>query len=389
MTRRIFLPVIGLCAMMIGPSAFSQHAQTQSVTRGGAAEDSDWDAQRLDALLAYTATLSTDAFLIVSKGRTVAAFGDLETVRPTHSIRKALLSALVGQHAGPGPGPLQLEATLGALGIDDFPTALTETQKRATVGHLLESRSGINRPAAAEAGLTAEKNRRLGDGDNEPGSVWAYNNWDYNALTTVFERRTGLSVAEAFMTGIARPSGMEDFGPGAVSYVEEPALSQHRAASFRMSARDLARFGQLYLNDGRWNGEPIVPARWIERITSEFSKTGRNDLRWGHGDLWWIPSPDFGFPEGTFWAWGLGNQAVFVIPAWDTVIVHQSDTGEFLKRFRALSAPGGRSTESVLEELILSCLDPAQRNSEYCTQHRFTTRREFETLMSLVIEARL
>jgi len=348
-----------------------------------------WNPSGLDAVFGHAATLSTDSLLIVTDGQTVGSFGDVSVRYKVHSIRKVLLSAIVGQHAGSAPHQVPLDATLFELGIDDNPVALTELQRSATVDHLLKSTSGINHPAAAEGGLTAEKNRRLGDGDNNPGTIWAYNNWDYNALTTIFEQRTELSVADAFLTGIAEPAGMQDFDIGDVSYVSEPKLSQHKSAAFRMSARDLARFGQIYLNNGRLDDRQILPGPWIARITSEFSKTDRHDLRWGHADLWWLPNPEAGFPEGSFWGWGLGNQALFVVPAWDTVIVIQSDTTEFLKRFWPMIELNEKPAEAVLEDLILSCIGRHVRESEYCTEHRFTTRREFEKLVQTIQNARL
>lgn len=123
-------------------------------------------------------------------------------------------------------------------------------------------------------------------------------------------------------------------------------------------------------------------------IAQDFTQTGHGSLRWGHGYLWWLPSPGTGLPEGTFWAWGLGNQALFVIPAWDSVIVHQSDTTEFLKRFLPLLASGDPA-EPALEELILSCAGRENRHSSYCIEHRFTTRRELETLIALIADARI
>lgn len=398
MKRRSSLIIYGWVFLVLGAFALLPNAVAQETRHPGRtlevvladpahAGQLGWDAQQLDDAIAYAATLSSDAFLIVSQGETVAAFGDLAKVRPVHSVRKALLSALLGQHVGPGPNEVRLDATLADLGIDDHPVGLSDRQLTATVEHLLKNRSGINHPAAAEAGLTSDKNRRLGKDDNEPGTIWAYNNWDSNVLTTLFEMRTGRDVADAFVEGIARPAGMQDFGLDAVSYIEEPDLSQHRAASFALSARDLARFGRLYGEGGRGNGRQIVPAGWIDRVGADVSKTGRKGLWWGHSDLWWVPDPDFGLPDGTFWAWGLGNQALIVLPAWDTVIVHMSDTSEFLKRF--LSARDGQSAEGALEELILSCRLPQQRSSEYCVEHRFITRRELETLISLVVDARL
>ncbi len=366
-------------------------ARTIDVARLDAAESMKlgWKPKGLDAVFDYAATLSTDSFIIVTGGQYVGSFGDLSKSYNVHSIRKIFLSAVVGQHMGNGADQVPLDATLLELGIDDSPISLSDIQRSATVNHLLKSTSGINHPAAAEGGLTAEKNRRLGNGEIQPGTIWAYNNWDYNALTTIFEKRTGLSVAEAFLSGIAEPAGMGNFEIEAVSYISDPRRSEHRSAAFQMSARDLATFGQIYLEGGRLKNRQILPSSWIERIVTGYTETGRNDLRWGHGDLWWLPHPQSDLPEGTFWGWGLGNQALFVIPAWDTVIVVQSDTTEFIKRFIPMITGGEKKAESALEELVLSCIDPSVREREYCVEHRFTTRWELEKLISAIRDARL
>lgn len=291
------------------------------------------DPQGLDDVFAYVGTLSTDALVIVTEGRTLGAYGKIEKPFHVHSIRKVFLSALIGRHTGAGPGRIALAATLQELTIDDSPQPLSPLQGTATVRHLLKSVSGVNHPAAAEAGLTAEKNRRLGVGENLPGKVWAYNNWDYNVLTTIFEKRTGMSMAEAFDVGLAQPLAMQDYVREDVFYLEAPKRSRHRAAMFRMSARDLARFGQLYLDKGAFEGRRILPGSWIERIYREAVDTGDGGLRSRHGYLWWIPDAESGLPELSFWAWGFGQQALLVVPEWRSVIVHLSDTTEFSRRF--------------------------------------------------------
>ncbi len=347
-----------------------------------------WDPARLDDVFAYAATLSTDALLIVTDGQALGAFGKIGERYHVHSIRKVFLSALVGQHIGGGAGRIGLEATLQELGIDDSPQALTPLQRRATVRHLLKSVSGINHPAAAEAGLTAEKNRRLGKEENEPGEVWAYNNWDYNALTTIFERRTAMSVAEAFKSGIADPVAMQDFVLEDVFYLEAPGRSQHKAAMFRMSARDLARFGRLYLEKGVFEGRRILSGSWIERINAEAVDTGDAGLRSGQGYLWWIPDAQSGLPAMSFWAWGFGQQALLIIPEWHSVIVHLSDTTEFRRRFFGLIQNDGLEPQAALERLIMSCQQPVEGMADFCAKDRFVSRREFAELLRLIANAR-
>jgi len=307
-----------------------------------------WDPERLAAAFDFAGALSTDALAIVTDGRIVAARGDLAIRHDAHSARKAFLGALT---------PLQLEAT---------------------VEHLLKSMSGINHPAAAEQGMLADKNRRLGDRENRPGTIWAYNNWDYNALT----------VAEAFKAAFAEPLGMQGFSTDDVRYIAEPELSRHRAAMFRMSARDLLRFGELYLDKGVHDGRRLLPEGWVDRIATVFAVTGRGGLMAGHGDLWWIPDPETGLPAGSFWAMGIGSQALFVVPVWRTVIVHQSDTTEFWRRLRRAVRKEGLPIDAALERLLLSCLDPAAKSTEYCRQDRFILRREFSRLVSLIAAAR-
>ena len=274
----------------------------------GEAERLGWSPEGLDRVLDYVSRLSADTFIIMTDSEVVASSGDLEQSHLIHSARKAMLSAVVGQHVGDGPNEVPLDATLEELGIDDSPGSLTPLQRRATVLDLLHSKSGINHPAAAEGGLTAEKDERLGHTENEPGTIWAYNNWDYNALTTIFEQRTGLSVAEAFETGIAEPTGMQDYTLDSVSYSEAPDRTQHKAAMFKMSGRDLARFGQLYLDRGVVGDAAVLPGSWIDCIITDFAETGIGGLRAGHGFLWWLPDPETGLPEGSYFAWGLGQQ---------------------------------------------------------------------------------
>ena len=351
-------------------------------------EDLGWNPKRLDAVFNYAAGLSTDSFMIVTNGQRVGAFGDLSKSYSVHSIRKSLLSALVGQQLASHTNELRLEATLLELGIDDAPVPLTQLQRQTTVRHLLRSVSGINHPAAASGSLQADIDRRLGHAENQPGTIWAYNNWDYNALTTIFEKATGSGIAELFDVGIAQPVGMQDFDRFDVSYLLDLQQSEHRAAMFKMSARDLARVGSLYLNRGAAGGQRVLAENWIDLITADFTETGFGGLRNGHGYLWWIPAEETGLPEGTFWAWGLGNQALIVIPKWNTVIIHQSDTTEFLKRFLPLTRSEKMAGEEAMMQLILSCREPAARETEYCIEHRFIARREFEKLISLVVAAR-
>ncbi|MBW2157894.1 MAG: serine hydrolase [Deltaproteobacteria bacterium] len=205
-----------ILAMVLGAALLSGCGPKRNTTPcplTPAETTSGWDVRNLDDAFQFACELGTTTLIVATNGEVVRSMGDLATPHRVHSVRKALLSALVGQHMGMGPMQINLESTLAELGIDDEPHPLTRQLKEAKVLHLIKSVSGINHAAAAEGGLMQkEKDRRLGQAPNIPGTKWAYNNWDYNALTTIFVEETGLSVYEAFKEGIADPLGMQDFG---------------------------------------------------------------------------------------------------------------------------------------------------------------------------------
>ena len=113
--------------------------------------------------------------------------GDVATKSNLHSIRKSLLSALIG--IAVDERKIDLGATMESLGIDDNEPGLTPTEKTATVGDLLKARSGIYHAALYETPGMAR--RRPARGSHAPGTFWHYNNWDFNALGTIYERATG------------------------------------------------------------------------------------------------------------------------------------------------------------------------------------------------------
>lgn len=98
--------------------------------------------------------------------------------------------------------------------------------------------------------------------------------------------------------------------------------------------RDFARFGQLFLNEGKWGNRQVIPAEWVK-----YSRTPGppfSDLRLDHspnepyGAGWWlnaaIPTAQIGkqiasAPNDMYWAAGHHGQYIFVIPSWDLVVV--------------------------------------------------------------------
>jgi homoserine O-acetyltransferase len=318
------------------PGAIWQHVP--DVARAG------WSPAALKAAREYAQTIPTAAVMIVSGGQVVDEWGDTSTKYNVHSIRKSFLSAMYGIHVR--EGRIDLAQTLEKLGIDDNEPSLTAVEKQTILHDVLKARSGVYHPALYEtAGMKA---RRPARGSHAPGTFWYYNNWDFNVLGTVFERLTKTNLFVEFKNRIADPIGMEDYRIEDGTFVTGPD-SVYPAYPFRMTARDMARFGLLFLHNGSWRGRQVVPADWVKESTASYSDAGQAG---GYGYLWWIAVngrhlPGMTLPDGTYSARGAGGHVILVIPAYDTVIVHRVNT----------DIPGRQVTDEQFGRLVKLILD--------------------------------
>lgn len=327
----LYVPLV-LASDATGQSAFTQAKSPEifpgaSWSRMSSLDRAGWSKDKLDLAHQYAASdsIHTSAVMIVQGGEVVDQWGDFDQKIDSYSIRKSLLSALYGIYSS--EGVIDINQTLEQLGIDDSPDPLTKGEKQARILDLLRARSGVYHMVDFET-ESMTKNRP-GRGSHAPGTFWYYNNWDFNVLGTIFEKKTGLKIGEAFYQRIAKPIGMQDFKPGDVFYFGGPA-SIHPTYHFEITARDLARFGLLYLRHGRWNGKQIVPEAWVDKSShaSEMVKSDGADMG-GYEYLWWVDYGGVHFPEvsrpGIFSARGAGAHYLFVVPTLDLVVVHRTD----------------------------------------------------------------
>jgi CubicO group peptidase (beta-lactamase class C family) len=288
-----------------------------------------YDTAALAAARQHAERTSAAAVLLIQSGRVVVAWGDPSQRFVTRSIRKSLVDLMFGTASA--RKAVQLDATLAALDIDDR-QPLSVRERRATLGHLLAARSGVYHPAAREpASMT--KNRPLRE-SAPPGEQWFYNNWDFNALGVIYGKLTGVDLLTGFRRTLAEPLGLEDYRPQDGYLIREPSRSRHPAYEFPLSARDLARVGQLVLQNGRWNGQQLVDSGWLEqsfKLHTPFPQGG------GYGYLWWIDAARFRARDKTFpkldavtdiAATGLGEQMLLVVPSLDVVFVHLTPADE-------------------------------------------------------------
>ena len=308
-----------------------------------------WSKEKLAAAREYANadSIHTSAVMIVQGGEVVDEWGDFDKKIDSYSVRKSLLSALYGIYSS--EGVIDINQTLEQLGINDSPDLLTKEEKQARVVDLLRARSGVYHLVDFEtASMTKNRPTR---GSHAPGTFWYYNNWDFNVLGTIFEKKTGMKIGEAFYQRIAKPIGMQDFKPSDVFYFGGPA-SIHPTYHFEITARDMARFGLLYLRHGRWNEKQIVPEDWVEKSShaSEMVKANGTDLG-GYEYLWWVDYGGVHFPEvsvpGIFSARGAGAHFLFIIPTLDLVIVHRTDNDPPVRDAKTVAEVANRGSVST------------------------------------------
>jgi CubicO group peptidase (beta-lactamase class C family) len=330
--RKLFcVAVFVLCTIVTGKIAAQN---SQLVFPGKAWETVDpehlgWSSAKLEEAHKYFETLPPGNAVVVDRGRIVAEWGDSSQRIKISSARKSLLSALYGVYAH--KGKFDLNQTLEQLGIDDDPP-LTPLEKQATLQMLLEARSGVYHPfVGGTPNMKAEQPPR---GSHSPGTFWYYNQWDFNVLGSIFEQRVHSKIGVEFRDRIATPIQMQDFRAEDTYYIRvTPETASFEKSiypmyHFRVSARDLARFGYLYLRRGNWDGTQVIPGDWIEESTRAYSITGRRladaGESGGYGYLWWVDS--YGLPVKNFSAMGSLGKYLVVIPEREMVVVFLNHT---------------------------------------------------------------
>lgn len=282
-------------------------------------KEAGFSTERLGEVRKHLATSNIDGLLVAYDGAVLLRHGDIETRFMCHSVRKSFMSLLYGIYEA--EGKIDLTKTLADLDIDDIEPSLTDDEKQATIADLLKSRSGIYHPAAYEPAHMMKT--RPGRGSHAPGTHWWYNNWDFNALLTIFEQETGEKFFEAFHKRIAAPLQLQDFRQRDGYYHHEPKRSMHPAYPFRLSGRDMARIGLLMSRGGKWGDKQIVPAAWVDESTRAHSDIPNWHGYGGYGYMWWVGRSQ---DVVVFSALGNGNHSIDALPDRNLVFVFRANT---------------------------------------------------------------
>ena len=286
------------------------------------------DAQALAAAARQAAAVPRFRSLLVARaGRLVFEryFGaaDPGTFFDVRSVTKSVVSALTGIALAGGALP-GIDSTIARYLVP--PYALDGVDSSVTVRELLTMTSGFQWDE--ETGpdynlwiLSADHVQYLFDRPyaHPPGTFFTYNSAAVHTLGVVVERATGTPLPAYAEARLFRALGVDSVG---WELLDRGHVNGGSGMSLR--ARDLLKFGQLFLQRG-WSGDrSIVPQSWVDSVT-EPRFTWRTSVgpKSGvtYGMLWWVSDTD----PAAFFAWGYGVQFVYVVPSLDLVVVATTD----------------------------------------------------------------
>jgi CubicO group peptidase (beta-lactamase class C family) len=264
------------------------------------------------------------SFMLLRGGK-VAAEGyygpfEAEHLHPIFSISKSVTSAAIG--IAIGEGLLQLTDRI----VDFFPEKLEgegyhEYTSMMTIEHLLLMAT-VHPKSTNTQGEDWVRDFLNTAPTKLPGTSFAYDTTGTHTLCAILQKVTGTTLLEYL-----RPRLFEPLSMGELWWESCPMGINKGGSGIRCTTEALARFGQLYLQDGVWNGVRLLPEGWVERSTGNRIGTHGTrvmlDGKLGYGYQFWR------IRNQGYCAFGMGGQLVIVLPEQDLVFVTTANTLEY------------------------------------------------------------
>lgn len=152
-----------------------------------------------------------------------------------------------------------------------------------------------------------------------PGTEFRYDSGGVILISAMLKNRTGMHAAEYAERFLFKPLGIEK-----KIWLSNAEGHTHAGGGLNLTARDTAKFGLMYLNQGRWRDVQVVPEAWVqESLRTHVDLTVKGQPPSGYGYLWWILAPD-GRGNGkqdVYAARGRFGQYIFIAPEHDMAVV--------------------------------------------------------------------
>ena len=295
------------------------------------------------ALAPLLETLDTTALVIIKDGNLIFEDyykgTDRDDLRISWSVAKSFTSGLFGQMLDMGK----------INSLDDpaelyVPDLAGTAYEGASLRNILNMSSGVkfNEDYIDPKSDINKMGRVLGIGQSmddfakslktrqfTPGTQWQYVSIDTHVLAMVLRAVSGKSLHQLFNETYSAHLGFER----APYYLTDGYDAAFALGGLNMTTRDYAKFGQLFLQNGKWTQPDgaelqIIPAAWVKAST-QHSAPELSERGVGYGYQWWVPMPQEGIHKGDFFAVGVYGQYVYVNPNLGIVIAKNAADREF------------------------------------------------------------
>ena len=298
----------------------------------------------------------------VDGSTTLSYYHDRKPTEQAHvwSVTKSVVSILVGMAID--EGRLRLDQTLAEL-LPEHVSAMTPAQQAITLKQLLTMTAGFS---VDDGGLNLDAEDPVGlylayGMSSDPGTTFGYSNGTAHLVATVLRRAIDRPILDYAREKLFDPLGIDThpawegsdpdtkngFDDAGFAWMIDSTGVHSGGFGLKLTAPDLLKIGQLYLDGGRWHGRQLVSESWITESTSNqlTAEQGSNGDQYGY--FWWI----FNEPETPgFVAAGSWYQRIFVIPSRHLVVVVTADDSNYAE------SVVGTDFEPVLAETVIEPL---------------------------------
>jgi CubicO group peptidase (beta-lactamase class C family) len=257
-----------------------------------------------------------NSFMLVRHGSVVAEgwWGPYDAATPhiLYSLSKSFTSTAVGLAIA--EGKMSLDDEVLKFFPDDVPAEPSPNLKAMRVRDLLRMATG-NQTEAPILTQNAPWTRTFlaHPVPFKPGTHFLYNSPGTYMLSAIVQKVTGMTVLDYLKPRLFEPLGIDN-----PSWVASPQGISAGAYGLSLRTEDIARFGQLYLQKGKWKGRQLVPSEWIEEATARQTSNGsspNSDWDQGYGYQFWRSRHNTYRGDGAF------GQYCLIIPEFDAVVV--------------------------------------------------------------------
>lgn len=260
------------------------------------------------------------SFMLVRHGHVVAeAWWKPEAPETPHvlwSLSKSFASTAVGLAVA--EGKLSVDEPVIKFFPDMVPADPSENLKAMKVRDLLTMSTGHDKEPRATPDAPWVKTFLAHPVPHKPGSKFVYNSLATYMQSAIVQKVTGQTILEYLQPRLFEPLGIKN-----PKWETSPQGISIGGWGLFITTEDIARFGQLYLQKGKWNGKQLIPQTWVEAATSrQVANASRNsDWAQGYGYQFWQCR------HHAFRGDGKDGQFCLVLPEQDAVIAITAKTG--------------------------------------------------------------